>query len=77
MPSATACRHELLRVPDALMRRPDDPLSHLRLGRGVRDVTGTRSDATSRALRMMVTNSGAKAVVVWGILGVLGIARTV
>jgi hypothetical protein len=42
---------------------------------GVRDVTGIRSDAASRAQRMVVTKSGAKAVVICGILGSVGLPQ--
>jgi hypothetical protein len=54
-------RPELIRVPDALARS-DDTLSYLRL----REVTGTRSDAASKAQRMVVTNSGAGHLRIFG-----------
>lgn len=45
---------------------------------GVREVTGTRSAAMSKASRMVVTRLGAKeAGVILGILGFLKVARAV
>jgi hypothetical protein len=44
-------RHELVGLRDTFVRRPDDPLSHLRFGRRrICDVAGTRSEATSGPL---------------------------
>jgi hypothetical protein len=69
MPSATAaatswCASVMPSCADLTMR-----CAILALVAGVREVTGTRSDAVSRAQRMVVTKSGTKPVVMH--LGVL------
>jgi hypothetical protein len=52
MPSATLRRNEQVRIRDAFVRS-DDARAIFALVAGVRDGTGTRSAATSRARRMI------------------------